>query len=271
MAKPDRAVLLTPGASAGREQPALVAVEKALAPVPVERMDFPYRKAGRRSPDKPEVLIAAGLIIKSVTQLNNVKMPFAIDSVLTARVDLPRDRYPDSPASIRFFEQLLPRLQARMLRGTAIAVSNALANGELEAIARARYALIVTYRRDGTPVATPVPTISRAAAPAPTLSRAPASKPAPLPVRITFPAGPASGHPGQVATLGAHYTPGVLCTIVVHYKSGPSKAQGLGAKRTDGSGNVSWSWIIGTNTTHGQWPITVTCGSASAQSYINVI
>jgi len=116
-----------------------------------------------------------------------------------------------------------------------------------------------------TPVATPAPTISRAAGPAPT------SKPALLPVRITFPAGPASGHPGQVATLGAHYTPGVLCTIVVHYKSGPSKAQGLGAKQTDGSGNVSWSWIIGTNTTRGQWPITVTCGSASAQSYINVI
>ncbi len=58
-AKPDRALLLTPGASAGREQPALVAIEKALAPVPVERMDFPYRKAGRRSPDKAPVLIAA--------------------------------------------------------------------------------------------------------------------------------------------------------------------------------------------------------------------
>jgi predicted alpha/beta-hydrolase family hydrolase len=58
-AKPDRALLVTPGASAGREQPALVAIEKALAPVPVERMDFPYRKAGRRSPDKAPVLIAA--------------------------------------------------------------------------------------------------------------------------------------------------------------------------------------------------------------------
>jgi uncharacterized protein len=57
--KPDRAVLLTPGASAGRDQPALVAVEKALAPVPVERMDFPYRKAGRKSPDKAPVLIEA--------------------------------------------------------------------------------------------------------------------------------------------------------------------------------------------------------------------
>ena len=57
--KPDRALLLTPGASAGRDQPALVAVERALDPVPVERMDFPYKKAGRKSPDKPPVLIAA--------------------------------------------------------------------------------------------------------------------------------------------------------------------------------------------------------------------
>ena len=58
------------------------------------------------------LLIAAGLMIKSVVQLKNVKMPFAIENILTARVDLPRDTYPDSPASIRFFEQLLPRLQA---------------------------------------------------------------------------------------------------------------------------------------------------------------
>lgn len=57
------------------------------------------------------LLIAAGLMIKSVTQLRNVPMPFAIDHVLTARVDLPRGSYPDSAASIRFFEQLLPRLQ----------------------------------------------------------------------------------------------------------------------------------------------------------------
>ncbi len=57
------------------------------------------------------LLIAAGLMIKSVVQLKNLPMPFAVDTVLTARVDLPRAGYPDSPASIRFFEQLLPRLQ----------------------------------------------------------------------------------------------------------------------------------------------------------------
>ena len=57
------------------------------------------------------LLIAAGLMIKSVVQLKNVRMPFAIDNVLTARIDLPRASYPDSRASIRFFEQLLPRLR----------------------------------------------------------------------------------------------------------------------------------------------------------------
>jgi predicted permease len=58
------------------------------------------------------LLIAAGLMIKSVVQLKNLRMPFAIENILTARIDLPRASYPDSAASIRFFEQLLPRLQA---------------------------------------------------------------------------------------------------------------------------------------------------------------
>jgi predicted permease len=58
------------------------------------------------------LLIAAGLMIKSVVQLKTVAMPFAIENILTARVDLPRSNYADSAASIRFFEQLLPRLQA---------------------------------------------------------------------------------------------------------------------------------------------------------------
>jgi len=39
-------------------------------------------------------------------------MPFTVENILTARVDLPRTAYPDIASSIRFFEQLLPRLQA---------------------------------------------------------------------------------------------------------------------------------------------------------------
>ena len=58
------------------------------------------------------LLIAAGLMIKSVVQLRNIEMPFAIENVLTARVDLPQTTYPDSAASIRFYDQLLPRLRA---------------------------------------------------------------------------------------------------------------------------------------------------------------
>jgi len=58
------------------------------------------------------LLIAAGLMIKSVVQLKNVQMPFGVEHVLTARIDLPRGSYPDSAASIRFFERLLPALQS---------------------------------------------------------------------------------------------------------------------------------------------------------------
>lgn len=54
-------LVLAPGASAGRDQPALVAVDRAVSPhgVAVERIDFPYRMAGRRAPDRPPVLVAA--------------------------------------------------------------------------------------------------------------------------------------------------------------------------------------------------------------------
>lgn len=50
-------LILTPGAGAGRDNRTLVALEKALAPLPVLRLDFPYRTAGKRMPDKPPVAI----------------------------------------------------------------------------------------------------------------------------------------------------------------------------------------------------------------------
>jgi predicted alpha/beta-hydrolase family hydrolase len=54
-------LLLAPGAGADRDQAALVAIDGAVSSAGgvVVRMDFPYRKAGRRSPDRPPVLIAA--------------------------------------------------------------------------------------------------------------------------------------------------------------------------------------------------------------------
>ena len=55
------AILLTPGAGADRNQSALVAIDGAAteAGAEVMRMDFPYRKAGRRAPDRPPVLVGA--------------------------------------------------------------------------------------------------------------------------------------------------------------------------------------------------------------------
>ena len=51
------ALLLTPGAGSDRNHPALRAIESAVAPMPVKRIDFPYRKAGRRAPDRAPVLL----------------------------------------------------------------------------------------------------------------------------------------------------------------------------------------------------------------------
>ena len=66
---------------------------------------------------------------------------------------------------------------------------------------------------------------------------------------------------GAYATLTAAVSPARTCSITVYYKSGPSSAAGLYAKRPSG-GRVSWTWKVGTRTTPGRWPIVVSCGSA---------
>jgi len=57
--KQKHALLLTPGASANRNQTALVAIDDAASAmgIAVARVDFPYTKAGRKAPDKPAVLL----------------------------------------------------------------------------------------------------------------------------------------------------------------------------------------------------------------------
>lgn len=52
-----KGLFLTPGAGSSREHSSLVALEAAFAPIPVERWDFPYRRAGRKAPDRAPVLI----------------------------------------------------------------------------------------------------------------------------------------------------------------------------------------------------------------------
>jgi uncharacterized protein len=52
------ALLLFPGAGSAASHPSLVAIEEALAPMPVSRADFPYRREGRRAPDRAPKLLA---------------------------------------------------------------------------------------------------------------------------------------------------------------------------------------------------------------------
>ncbi len=54
-----QALLLAPGAGADRDHHTLVALADGLAPLPVGRMDFPYRTAGRKAPDRAPVAVAA--------------------------------------------------------------------------------------------------------------------------------------------------------------------------------------------------------------------
>jgi predicted alpha/beta-hydrolase family hydrolase len=54
--KPPR-LLLFPGAGSSSDHPSLVAIERAVAPMRCVRADFPYRKQGRRAPDRAPVLL----------------------------------------------------------------------------------------------------------------------------------------------------------------------------------------------------------------------
>ena len=53
------AVALWPGAGTAADHPSLLALEAAVEPVPVFRFDFPYRREGRRAPDRANKLIAS--------------------------------------------------------------------------------------------------------------------------------------------------------------------------------------------------------------------
>lgn len=72
------------------------------------------------------------------------------------------------------------------------------------------------------------------------------------------------------ATLKAKTAGRISCSIDVEYSSGSSTAAGLVTKTSDSAGLVSWTWKVGARTTQGSWPITVTCGSGSAKTFIKV-
>jgi len=53
-----RGLVLFPGAGSDAQHSALVAIEQAVSPLPTLRVNFPYRLAGKKFPDKSPVLVA---------------------------------------------------------------------------------------------------------------------------------------------------------------------------------------------------------------------
>jgi hypothetical protein len=124
-----------------------------------------------------------------------------------------------------------------------------------------------------TPVPTPVPPTTK---PTPNPTPRPTPKPTPKPtLTVTFTSLTSPVARGSLATAKVNTKPGAYCTIVVMYKSGPSTAAGLGPHTANASGLASWTWKVGTRTTVGSWPVTVSCSAQglkkSVTKYLQVV
>jgi hypothetical protein len=118
-----------------------------------------------------------------------------------------------------------------------------------------------------TPVATKEPTLSPTPkrTPAPTPRPTPRPSPRPIPtLTLTFTSLTSPVNPGTYATAAVKTSPGAYCSIDVEYKSGQSTAAGLGPKYASSAGITSWTWKVGSRTTAGSWPVTVTCSKYGA-------
>lgn len=64
--------------------------------------------------------------------------------------------------------------------------------------------------------------------------------------------------PGSKAHIKVQGKPNTKYSISVKYKSGYSEAEGLYSKNSDNLGYVSWNWKVGTKTSEGTYPVTIT-------------
>ena len=71
--------------------------------------------------------------------------------------------------------------------------------------------------------------------------------------------------PGNPASITIKTVASAQCRITVQYLSGLSKAKGLIPQTADSQGQVTWTWLVGSRTTPGTWPIIVTCLSGKSQ------
>lgn len=116
-----------------------------------------------------------------------------------------------------------------------------------------------------TATATPKPVATATPAP-PTATPKPAPTATPAPLNVDF-VTVDGGRPGSHANVTISTQSGATCSIFYRTPLGTSsKAAGLDDKQTNGSGNVSWSWLIGGNTRPGTGTVSVRCTAPDGRS-----
>jgi len=121
----------------------------------------------------------------------------------------------------------------------------------------------------------PSPPADAAPAPpaAPDLAPAMSAPPAAPPV-MSAPSAPQflavhGATPGRAASVTVQAAPGATCTLGYRTPAGTSStAQGLGPQTVDGSGIVTWSFLIGAATRPGTGTVTVSCGGAEERGRV---
>ena len=76
---------------------------------------------------------------------------------------------------------------------------------------------------------------------------------------------------GAEASVTIQGKPNTEYSISVFYHSGPSKAEGLKSKTSDGNGNVTWTWKVGTKTDKDTYDITVSGGGKHEKIQFTVV
>lgn len=72
---------------------------------------------------------------------------------------------------------------------------------------------------------------------------------------------PVPCNPGDEVTITVQGTPNTPYSIKVVYKSGASTSKDLKSKTSDSNGIVSWTWKVGTKTSLGTYPVTISGGN----------
>ena len=76
---------------------------------------------------------------------------------------------------------------------------------------------------------------------------------------------------GEATVVITEGPPEVVWYLSIRYAAGYGTAAGLGERTADGEGYVDWSWRVGSNTTIGDWPVTISGNGESLRFYLSIV